>query len=195
MPRLTRIVPALAAAALVLTACGSGEAETPTADPGTGGETGSESGSGSGSSAGSQPQSGEGEMPPAPEGLETYYEQDVSWTDCGGFECADIEVPLDYDAPDGETITLAVNRLPASGGEAVGSMLINPGGPGGSGVEFLEFATQTISPEVTEAYDIIGFDPRGVQNSTQIDCVDDAELDRVISADYPDTPEGDAEWD
>ncbi|MGO1562993.1 MAG: alpha/beta hydrolase, partial [Actinomycetaceae bacterium] len=136
-----------------------------------------------------------GDAPPVPAGLEEYYGQDVGWTDCGPMECAEIEVPLDYDSPDGEAITLALNRVPASGGEPIGSMLVNPGGPGASGIEFAEYATSQISPEVTEVYDVIGFDPRGVQNSSQIDCVDDAELDRIISADYADTPEGDAEWD
>ncbi|MGC5615459.1 alpha/beta hydrolase [Georgenia sp. Z1491] len=186
MPRLIRIVPALAAAALVLTACSDAEdAESSGAE--APGETGSESGA-EGSDAGE-------EMPPAPEGLEEFYEQEVSWTDCDDYECADIEVPLDYDAPDGETISLAIKRLPASDGEPIGSMLINPGGPGGSGVEFVEYATSSISPEVTSVYDVVGFDPRGVQNSTQIDCVSDSELDRLLATDYPDTPEGEADWE
>jgi pimeloyl-ACP methyl ester carboxylesterase len=134
-------------------------------------------------------------MPPAPAGLEDFYDQQVTWEQCGNrYECTDVEVPLDYDAPDGETITIAVKRLDATGGDPMGSILVNPGGPGGSGIEFVEYVTSSMSPEIYQNYDVVGFDPRGVQNSTPLDCVSDADLDRIISADYADTDAGEAEW-
>ena len=94
-------------------------------------------------------------------------------TDTATFSCAVITVPLDYANPKGETISIAVKKRAATGGHAQGALFINPGGPGDSGVSFAERAGNAFSPDLLEAYDIIGFDPRGVGSSTAITCTSD----------------------
>ena len=94
-------------------------------------------------------------------------------TDTATFSCAVITVPLDYANPTGETILIAVKKRAATGGHAQGALFINPGGPGDSGVSFAERAGNAFSPDLLEAYDIIGFDPRGVGSSTAITCSSD----------------------
>ena len=94
-------------------------------------------------------------------------------TDTATFSCAVITVPLDYANPKGETISIAVKKRAATGGHAQGALFINPGGPGDSGVSFAERAGNAFSPDLLEAYDIIGFDPRGVGSSTAITCSSD----------------------
>ena len=94
-------------------------------------------------------------------------------TDTATFSCAVITVPLDYANPKGETISIAVKKRAATGGHAQGALFINPGGPGDSGVSFAERASNAFSPDLLNAYDIIGFDPRGVGSSTAITCSSD----------------------
>ena len=94
-------------------------------------------------------------------------------TDDATFSCAVITVPLDYANPKGETISIAVKKRAATGGHAQGALFINPGGPGDSGVSFAERAGNAFSPDLLSAYDIIGFDPRGVGSSTAITCSSD----------------------
>ncbi len=97
----------------------------------------------------------------------------LRWTGCGGgFQCTTARVPLDYDLPTGPTITLALLRRPADDpAHKIGSIFVNPGGPGGSGVEFLaEFGDDLFSDQVRARFDIIGFDPRGVGQSTPLRC-------------------------
>ncbi|XCB31022.1 alpha/beta hydrolase [Arcanobacterium hippocoleae] len=74
----------------------------------------------------------------------------------------------------------------------MGTLLVNPGGPGGSGLEMIDAAKYYFPKPILENFDIIGFDPRGVGESTPINCLDDAELARMLEASYPDTAEGDA---
>ncbi|MQA85529.1 MAG: alpha/beta fold hydrolase [Streptosporangiales bacterium] len=83
-------------------------------------------------------------------------------------ECAKLRVPLDYRRPAGKKITLAVSRVKASGTPAQrqGALLVNPGGPGGSGLTFAGFIADNLPPEIAASYDVIGFDPRGVGRST-----------------------------
>ena len=94
-------------------------------------------------------------------------------TDTATFSCAVITVPLDYANPKGETISIAVKKRAATGSHAQGALFINPGGPGDSGVSFAERAGNAFSPDLLNAYDIIGFDPRGVGSSTAITCTSD----------------------
>ena len=94
-------------------------------------------------------------------------------TDTATFSCAVITVPLDYANPKGETISIAVKKRAATGGHSQGALFINPGGPGDSGVSFAERAGNAFSPDLLNAYDIIGFDPRGVGSSTAITCSSD----------------------
>lgn len=113
-----------------------------------------------------------------PAELENYYTQVVTWTSCsGGFQCAEVEVPMDYAKPADAKIKLSVIRLPASG-KRLGAMLINPGGPGASGVDMAENGAKSyFSQKLRAAYDIVGFDPRGVQRSDPVKCLNDAQMD------------------
>jgi pimeloyl-ACP methyl ester carboxylesterase len=123
--------------------------------------------------------------------LDRFYGQQVDWHDCkGGFECTEVTVPADYANPDLGTLPLAVNRLPASG-ERIGSLLVNPGGPGVSGVAYARAARSIVSKRVRERYDIVGFDPRGVAGSAGLNCLTDRQLDAFVAADG--TPDDAAE--
>ena len=114
----------------------------------------------------------------------------VSWSDCGnGFECGNVLVPLDYGDPAGGTVLIALIRLPATDqADRIGSLIVNPGGPGESGVDFVRDAAGLLFPDAIRArFDIVGFDPRGVGRSSPIRCVDN--LDHFLAADAnPDTP-------
>ncbi|PZF79941.1 proteinase [Jiangella anatolica] len=124
--------------------------------------------------------------------LARFYTQELEWSDCGeGFQCSTATVPVDYADPGGDTLELALLRSPATGEDRLGSLLVNPGGPGASGVEYAQLAGSVVTGQVRERYDIVGFDPRGVAGSTPIDCVDDAELDDYLAADP--TPDDEAE--
>ncbi|MEO7235540.1 MAG: alpha/beta fold hydrolase, partial [Lapillicoccus sp.] len=98
----------------------------------------------------------------------------IAWSDCDdGFQCADVPVPLDYDRPSGGTITVALLRLPSTDpAKRKGSLFVDPGGPGGSGVGLVRSAGKTYPQEVREAYDLVGFDPRGVAGSSPLRCFD-----------------------
>ena len=129
--------------------------------------------------------------------LEAFHAQELAWEECAdypdtageaallelapGAECARMEVPLDYEDPEGERASVAVLRVPARG-ESTGSLVYNPGGPGGSGVvgAALAFAGLAES-EITERFDLVGFDPRGVGATTPaVDCYTDEEADRGV---------------
>ena len=122
-----------------------------------------------------------------PQGLESFYSQKVEWYDCvatagveksadrTGFQCAKVTVPLDYSQPDGQTIEIAMKKHLATGSVRQGTLFMNPGGPGGSGVDGVGAMATTTFAGVQSAYDIIGFDPRGVGSSTAITCSSDAE--------------------
>lgn len=134
-----------------------------------------------------------GELPAAPADLEKFYDQQVAWSECGtGFECAEAIVPLDYDNPGGQTITLSMKKAKATG-EPIGTLFVNPGGPGGSAQDMIDQANYYFSDAILENFDVVGADPRGVGKSTPIDCLDDADLAAYLDTSYPDTPEGDAQ--
>ncbi|USX55285.1 alpha/beta hydrolase [Lentzea sp. HUAS12] len=107
----------------------------------------------------------------------------IAWTACGaehpGFECASVKVPLDYDDPRGATTTIALARKPATDkARRIGSLFLNPGGPGGSGVDFALGAGDTLSENLRGRFDIVGFDPRGIGRSDPLHCFSsEAELD------------------
>ncbi len=127
---------------------------------------------------------------PAGSGLSRFTQQNVDWTTCEGGECADVWVPLDYGDPDGLAITLKAQRQVATDpSKRRGSLLINPGGPGESGIDFLGFIG--LPPSVRAQYDVVGFDPRGIGRSTPIDCLSDSDLDAYLAADP--TPDNTAE--
>jgi pimeloyl-ACP methyl ester carboxylesterase len=113
----------------------------------------------------------------------------IAWSDCGaGFQCGALTVPLDYAKPDGASLRVSVIRLPASDRSArIGSLVIEPGGPGESGTDFARSAAKSLfSDEIRSHFDIVGFDPRGVNESSPIRCSDD--LDHFLAVDQtPDT--------
>ncbi|MEV4804024.1 alpha/beta hydrolase [Nonomuraea sp. NPDC049421] len=122
--------------------------------------------------------------------IDRFYEQKPSFTPCDPelppgvpavkAECARLKVPLDYRKPQGEQAEIALLRVPAHGRNPIGSLVLNPGGPGfpGTGHAALTAAVWGTSP-ITERFDLVGFDPRGVGASTPaLDCYTDAERDR-----------------
>jgi pimeloyl-ACP methyl ester carboxylesterase len=125
--------------------------------------------------------------PPTPD-LARFYAQELEWRECGRVECASLEVPVDYADPDGPTLPIAVLRSPATG-QASGALVVNPGGPGASGLDYARAASSVVTEAVRDSYDVIGFDPRGVGESAPVECADDADFDRLISVDgTPDSP-------
>jgi pimeloyl-ACP methyl ester carboxylesterase len=157
---------AAASAALVLTACSSNGA-SPDASPTPGSTTPASSA-----------------VPSAiPDALASYYDQKVSWQGCDdGFQCTTYVVPLDYAHPIGERLRIAAVRLKSSGKHR-GSLIINPGGPGGSAIEYARAARRVVPPSVREHYDVVGYDPRGVGESAPIRCVSGSFLDHFNSLD------------
>lgn len=130
--------------------------------------------------------------PPGTAGLDRFYRQTLDWQDCSGAECAQLTVPVDYAEPGGATIEIQVLRVPAKRqSERIGSLVVNPGGPGGSGVDYARAADFIVGKEVRDRYDVVGFDPRGVARSAPIDCLTDAQLDTFLGSDQ--TPEDAAE--
>lgn len=124
--------------------------------------------------------------------LAKFYTQELEWEECGRSWCTRMQVPLDYDNPDEEVITLAVLRVPAqTAGQRRGSLVVNPGGPGGSGVEYAALGSLQFGKQLSDHFDIVGFDPRGVGASTPVQCADTAQLDELIST--PAVPRNPAE--
>jgi pimeloyl-ACP methyl ester carboxylesterase len=121
--------------------------------------------------------------------LARFYSQDVEWSPCEGDECATLEVPLDYADPDGPTIDLAVLKVPAADPEQrVGSLVVNPGGPGQLGTDFAAQSGLAFGDPLLDSFDIVGFDPRGVGESAPVDCLGDRALDEYVASDPdPDT--------
>ena len=126
------------------------------------------------------------------------FEKKISWGACKGadapaepFECGSVTVPLDYRDAQGKTIKIALIRLPASEGKAKGIILTNPGGPGASGFDLVANAGQRfVSKLGLEAFDFVGFDPRGVDRSNGLRCWNDKDQDTfTYYDDTPDTPE------
>ncbi len=105
----------------------------------------------------------------------------ISWTPCTKIECASLSVPLDATRPNGPHITLALARLPAAR-KAMGVVFTNPGGPGGSGVDFLRDAADVFPAEIRNSFDLVSWDPRGAGASAPVRCLDD--LDAFYAVDH-----------
>lgn len=169
-----------------LTAC-QPQASAASTTPPTSAATPTAPASGSPGSSSNSTGSPDGSQSDAPQGLESFYSQTIDWKDCSDgtspFQCGTVTVPLDYEHPDGRTITIAVRKLPASDSDAEhGSLFINPGGPGASGVAMMQVMAPMFTEELRGAYDIIGFDPRGVGQSTPITCWTDDEIKQSLAA-------------
>ncbi|TXL91448.1 alpha/beta hydrolase [Streptomyces sp. IB2014 016-6] len=137
--------------------------------------------SGDSSSGGTSPESG------APAALKKYYGQKLDWHGCGvpDFQCATMRAPLDYEKADGAEIKLAVARKKATGpGKRLGSLQVNPGGPGGSAVDYLQGYAGIGYPEPVRArYDMVAVDPRGVSRSSPVECLTGKEMDAFTQVD------------
>ncbi len=104
---------------------------------------------------------------------------DIAWRRCRKpLECGEVRMPLDHRRPNGRKIKLAVIRLPAPAkADRIGSLVVNPGGPGGSGVDFVrDGAVDSVPAEVRARFDIVGFDPRGVGKSDAVECGSEAQI-------------------
>ena len=121
---------------------------------------------------------------------------EIDWVDADdGWQEGFLAVPLDHDDPDGPTIDVAVVRHAAEDPERrIGPLLINPGGPGAAGIEYAYYGELIFDEEIVERFDIVGFDPRGVGDSTNVTCGDDEFMDDFTAADpVPDSPEESAQ--
>jgi pimeloyl-ACP methyl ester carboxylesterase len=122
----------------------------------------------------------------------------LEWSSCGGaagglidLECSTLTVPLDHAAPAGGTIDIAVARTATADDDTrIGSLVFNPGGPGGSGIQFLTTAASLVPPALTDRFDLVSFDPRGVGASATIDCEIDFDDEVTLLA-----PGDDAGWE
>ena len=114
-----------------------------------------------------------------------FQQQKLNWESCGdNLQCTTFKVPMDYNSIDANTFTLYVSRYLATDKKnRIGTLFVNPGGPGGSAVDYAQAATQVVSTAITSRYDILGFDPRGVGQSQPTRCLTDKEEDTYIATD------------
>jgi len=125
--------------------------------------------------------------------LAEYEQQKLDWSSCYDyFDCAELRVPIDYQDLSVGTFRISVLRSAARDQDnRLGSIVVNPGGPGGSGVDYAYNADYIFSPDITDRYDVVGFDPRGVAMSEPISCFTPEELDKNLASDSK--PDNDAE--
>ncbi len=131
------------------------------------------------------------QQPAVPAGLGRYYQQQPSWHPCrNGDRCTRIKVPLDYAHPAGRQISLAVLEVPALHPAGTSQdLVVNPGGPGGSGIDYAANAAAYFGKALRDNFNIVGFDPRGVGESTPVQCLTDHQLDVFLASDPdPNTP-------
>jgi pimeloyl-ACP methyl ester carboxylesterase len=125
--------------------------------------------------------------------LAEYEQQKLDWSTCYDyFDCAELRVPIDYQDLSVGTFRISVLRAAAKDQDKrLGSIVVNPGGPGGSGVDYAYNADYIFSPDITDVYDVVGFDPRGVAQSEPISCLTPKELDENMASDSK--PDNEAE--
>ncbi len=129
---------------------------------------------------------------------EKYYSQKLTWGDCdrpeySAAKCATLVVPKVWNDPSQGDIELLLTRREATN-KKQGSLVLNPGGPGGSGAQFVaEYGTDVVTKKLAGSYDLIGFDPRGVGDSTPITCLSEGEMDSYMDGTYFTAPEDDLE--
>ncbi len=114
-----------------------------------------------------------------------FAEQQITWTSCeGSFECAQIAAPLDWTSESEDVISIALVRK--AGTEDQLPMLVNPGGPGSSGVDYLVDGYDTIGTSyLRSTFQLIGFDPRGVGRTAPVSCEGDEAKDRMLYEHVP----------
>jgi len=125
--------------------------------------------------------------------LKPFYTQVLKWSSCSGsFQCTEVTAPMDWKNPSKDTIKLALIRKPATGNR-LGSLLVNPGGPGASGYDFIsESLTSAVDSTLRSSYDIVGFDPRGVGHSSAVNCGGPKVIDHFIYDITPGVPGSDS---
>ncbi|WP_286158182.1 alpha/beta hydrolase [Streptomyces sp. CB03911] len=190
-PRL--LAAGLAAGALLLTAC-SGHPRPQGAAPAT-------TGPAPAATAAASPTPAARPTGAADPALKPFYGQQVTWAGCpddpraknvdtSAMQCGKLHVPLDYAHPDADTIDVALLRLPAAEPEQrIGSLVVNPGGPGESGVDMVRFGADRFQGALHDRFDVVGFDPRGVGGSAPVNCLDDKDRDALNSTDEPQDPQ------
>jgi pimeloyl-ACP methyl ester carboxylesterase len=126
--------------------------------------------------------------------LRSYYAQKLIWTPCHQtLQCSIVRVPVDWQKVTSTSISLALVKHSARG-TSVGDLVVNPGGPGGSGVGFVEGGIgDVVDSTIAKNYDIIGFDPRGVGESAPVTCFDNTDTDRYFYGIDPGAI-GSAQW-
>jgi pimeloyl-ACP methyl ester carboxylesterase len=103
----------------------------------------------------------------------------VAWSPCTettlvGYDCATYLVPLDHDKPGGATTPIALSRRPANNpATRIGTIFVNPGGPGGAGRGLVRSSATIFSTAVLDRFDVVGFDPRGIGASAPLQCFTD----------------------
>ncbi|WP_077801996.1 alpha/beta hydrolase [Streptomyces sp. JHA26] len=186
--RKARTGTTLLAAALLATACSAGGVSTSAGSAAA--EEAAEATGAARTTLAALPES-------TPSSLAPYYGQKLSWRDCGvpGFQCATMKAPLDYAKPAEGDVRLAVARKKATGpGKRIGSLLVNPGGPGGSAIGYLQqYAGIGYPAEVRARYDMVAVDPRGVARSEPVKCLDGRRMDTYTQTDV--TPDDAGETD
>ena len=117
--------------------------------------------------------------------LKAFQSQTLAWQPCNsGFECTEFKVPVDYNHIGNNTFTLQVVKHVANKPtKRIGSLIMNPGGPGGSGIQYVLSADSIVSTSIEDVYDLIGFDPRGVNLSQPIRCLTDTQEDYFLGGD------------
>lgn len=128
--------------------------------------------------------------------LKPFYAQVLQWTPCeaGAFQCATAKAPMDWAHPAMKSIDLALIRKTASGTK-LGSLLVNPGGPGASGFDFIkDSVSYAVDKTLQQNYDIVGFDPRGVNKSSAIKCYDNPKDMDSFLFDVSPNPFGSDAW-
>jgi pimeloyl-ACP methyl ester carboxylesterase len=128
--------------------------------------------------------------------LTTFYHQVLTWKTCAdNMQCTTAKAPLDWTNPAAGSIKLALIRQVAKDGHPLGSLLVNPGGPGGSGYDYIrDGIDQAVDSQLQDKYDIVGFDPRGVNHSSAVDCYTNPKtLDHFIYGIVPGV-RGSDEW-
>ncbi|MGY5123642.1 alpha/beta fold hydrolase [Streptomyces nigrescens] len=110
---------------------------------------------------------------------------ELTWSACQdkGYECAEAKVPLDYRKPDGRSLSLAVIRRKAKDpAKKLGTLVLQPGGPGGSGVDHMLSHYDKLPAELRERFDVLGFDARGVKRSEPLECLNDEQYAKEVAA-------------
>lgn len=128
-------------------------------------------------------------MPVTTPSLARFYDQKITWRACSRDQCGYLTVPLDYADPTGKTLHLALLKVPAQDPAArVGSLVVNPGGPGGSGTDYASGGSLQFGTVLSDRFDIVGFDPRGVAHSDPLSCATTQQIDAFLAYDPdPDT--------